>query len=208
MNIVVYIAHVDDETFFCGGTIAKYAAQGHNVYIVWGNNGIVVHGRPGVCYRDQAERIADSLGVSLGNIFFLNIPTMEFEIYGQLELNKRFEALGLQPDLIITHSAYDINEDHRVVFKSALVQARCYKKPISILSCEYIGGSIKFNPTFYVDISNFMNTKIKTLKRIECEMREHPHQRSIEAVQAKALVRGSECGCRFAEAFEVIRWIK
>jgi len=207
MNIVVYVAHVDDEILYCGGTIAKFISENHQVFIVWANNGIVVHGRPGVSYRQESEKIATCLGVPLSNCFFLNIPTMEFDKYGQLELNKRFESLGLKFDLIITHSEHDINEDHRIVFKSALVQARCYGRPVGLLCCEYLGGSTTFAPNLYVNIEKFMNKKLLTLEKIVCEMREFPHQRSIEAIEAKARVRGSECGCKYAEAFEVKRWL-
>jgi LmbE family N-acetylglucosaminyl deacetylase len=31
MNILVVVAHPDDPEFFCGGTIAKWSAEGHHV---------------------------------------------------------------------------------------------------------------------------------------------------------------------------------
>jgi hypothetical protein len=37
------------------------------------------------------------------------------------------------------------------------------------------------------------------------EMGEHPYPRSAEALRALAILRGSEYGARYAEAFDVIR---
>ncbi len=34
LNIVAIIAHPDDLTFFCAGTIAKWSADGHNIYVL------------------------------------------------------------------------------------------------------------------------------------------------------------------------------
>lgn len=207
MEVVFYVAHVDDETLFAGGTIHKAVLAKKNVHIVYASNAIVAHGRPGNNYRQEADKIATILGVRKSNMHFLNIPTMEFEKYGQLELNKRFESLKLNPDLIVTHSEHDVNKDHKIVFESAMVQARCYQKPIALLCCEYIGNSTGFHPNFYVDITNNMYSKIKALQAIDCEMEKYPHQRSYKAVWARAMVRGSECGVKFAEAYEVKRWI-
>ena len=206
MKIVIYIAHVDDDVIFCGGTIAKLSMC-NEVYIVYASNGIIVHGRPGLNLREEAFRSGNILGIQKENIKFLNIPTMEFESYGQLSLNMRFEALKLEPDLIITHARNDVNKDHKIVFESALVQARSYKKPVSIISCEYIGNGGQFHLNMYVDITETMEKKIEALKQIKCELCDPPHPRSLEAIRSKAFVRGTECGCNYAEAFEVIKWI-
>lgn len=46
MNLLAIFAHPDDESFFCAGTLAKYAAQGHGVYLICatrGEQGQIVH---------------------------------------------------------------------------------------------------------------------------------------------------------------------
>ncbi|MHC4397443.1 MAG: PIG-L deacetylase family protein [Planctomycetota bacterium] len=202
MLVVVYVAHVDDDALYMGGTIAKLSKK-HEVRIVYANNGVVVHGRKGggMDYRHEARKISTRLGVA--GFHFLNIPTMEFETYGQLELNKRFEKLGYKPDLILTHSEHDINEDHRIVFKSAQIQARCTEKSVRLLCCEPLQ-----NPNFFVRLSKkAFRHKIAVLKEIDCEMRNFPHPRSYTSIEALAFVRGATCGCEYAEAFEVKRWV-
>lgn len=39
MRLLAIFAHPDDESFFCAGTLAKYAAEGHRVYLICATRG-------------------------------------------------------------------------------------------------------------------------------------------------------------------------
>jgi LmbE family N-acetylglucosaminyl deacetylase len=39
MRLLAVFAHPDDESFFCAGTLAKYAAEGHQVYLICATRG-------------------------------------------------------------------------------------------------------------------------------------------------------------------------
>jgi LmbE family N-acetylglucosaminyl deacetylase len=68
------------------------------------------------------------------------------------------------------------------------------------------GQSIEpFIPNVYVDISETFVTKIEAMKAYESELKQYPHPRSLEIVEALAKKRGSEVGVKFAEAFMLIR---
>lgn len=46
MNLLAVFAHPDDEVFSCGGTLARYAAAGHDVYLLCatrGEEGEIIH---------------------------------------------------------------------------------------------------------------------------------------------------------------------
>ena len=66
----------------------------------------------------------------------------------------------------------------------------------------------KFNPNYFVDISNFIKHKINALKIYKSEIRKYPHSRSLKNVRALAQVRGTSCGRNYAEAFVVSRIIQ
>lgn len=201
MEIVVYVAHVDDELIGAGGTILKWAKE-HTIRIVYASNGIVVHGRPGHDYRNTAREIGHLLGAR--SVDFLNIPTMEFDKYGQLELNKRFLQLGISYDLIITHSPSDVNKDHQIVYQSAQVLSRYC--PSKLLCCDSIGFDTVFTPNFFVDITDTIKRKHQILNLIKEEMRKFPHERSHRALRAKAEHWGSKVGFKSAEAFDCKKW--
>lgn len=201
MEVLVYVAHVDDEIVGCGGTIAKLARE-HVVHVVYANTGIVFHKGPGKSLRDDAFKSGKLLGIEPNNIHFLDLPTMEFDIHGHLKLNKCIEKLGLDPDLVITHSGYDdINVDHAAVFASARVQARPLNKPRSLISFEIGSHSNWFMPNTYVDITETLLLKLGAMECIISEIRDYPHPRSKKFVIVQAMVRGVECGCKYAEAF-------
>lgn len=71
-----------------------------------------------------------------------------------------------------------------------------------------VGGTILKHINNYVDIAEFIDEKLEILKNYNGEFREYPHPRSIEGVKILAQYRGLEIGCKYAEAFQIIRSIK
>ena len=62
-----------------------------------------------------------------------------------------------------------------------------------------------FVPNYYVDISDFLDKKIKIAKTYQGELRNCPFPRSAENIEALATIRGSQAGCRYAESFLVLK---
>lgn len=121
-DILVISAHPDDETLFSGGTMAKYAQQGHAVFILEttrGEGGEV--GEPPLttrenlaAFREQEVReAARTLGAR--DIFFLSFIDPYMEINGiarriDVPLTDFAAAIAeyvrqIKPDLIITHGS-------------------------------------------------------------------------------------------------------
>ena len=62
-----------------------------------------------------------------------------------------------------------------------------------------------FRPNLFVDISEQLDSKLKLLAIYESEIGELPFPRSLDAVRAVALLRGSQMGVQAAEAFQILR---
>ena len=117
--------------------------------------------------------------------------------------------------MIYTHSAADLNVDHRITLEATLTAFRPqptekYTEIISFevqSSSEYGHKSLfgEFSPNMFVDISDFWELKEKALFPIQKEMRAYPHSRSIEALSFLSNHRGSQVGLEKAEAFEMLR---
>ena len=121
-TILAISAHPDDETLFCGGTLAKYSQQGHAVFILEttrGEGGEV--GDPPLtspenlgAFREQEARDA-SRALGAEDIFFLPFIDPHMEINGiprqiDVPLDDFAGAIEayvtrLSPDLIITHGS-------------------------------------------------------------------------------------------------------
>ena len=120
--ILVVSAHPDDETLFAGGTLAMYAKEGHDVYILEttrGEGGEV--GEPplatlenlGAVREQEVRNAARALGAR--KIFFLPYVDPHMEIGGtprkiDAPIQEFAKAIGeymgrIQPDLVITHGS-------------------------------------------------------------------------------------------------------
>ena len=121
-TILAISAHPDDETLFAGGTLARYAEQGHDVTILEttrGEGGEV--GDPPLttqknlgAFREQEVRCA-SRKLGMRDIFFLPFIDPFMEVNGiprriDTPLADFIAALTehierIQPDLVITHGS-------------------------------------------------------------------------------------------------------
>lgn len=63
-------------------------------------------------------------------------------------------------------------------------------------------------PNVYVEISDFLDIKLKALQAYQLEMRPAPHSRSIEHAEHLAWHRGHSVGVVAAEAFVAIRLMR
>ena len=79
----------------------------------------------------------------------------------------------------------------------------------TLSSTEWKGNKQKsFFPNYFINIENQIKNKIKYLSFYKSEIRKFPHSRSYEGVKALAKYRGIMSGLKYAEAFELIRYIK
>jgi hypothetical protein len=60
----------------------------------------------------------------------------------------------------------------------------------------------------FVDISTFLERKVRAMELYESEAREFPHPRSPDALSAIARHWGSVVGVEAAEPFELVRQIR
>ena len=125
MNVLAVLAHPDDESLFCGGTLAKHAKQGDTVMVVVLADGVT--SRDGARIEDvasrkaQCERACEILGVSQD--YAPLFPDQRSDTVAQLTINKAAEHLiGLySPEMVYTHHVGDLNLDHRRVAEAVLV---------------------------------------------------------------------------------------
>lgn len=216
MKVLVIAPHPDDEVLGCGGTIAKHTKEGDDVYLCivtkaytpdWSEE--FLKNRP-----KKIEEANKILGIK--KTYILDYPTVKLDTIPQKELNAAISKVvnEVNPDILYIPHKGDLNKDHRLVFEASLVAIRPANHKVKrILSYETLsetewGLSLEpFAPNVYVDISETFETKIEAMKAYESELRQYPHPRSLEIIEALAKKRGSEAGLKLAEAFILIREI-
>jgi len=213
MKVLVVVAHPDDETLGCGGTIAKHTLSGDEVYCLILMEQLTSRGITEE-QKDNSIRAAKVLGIK--ELFFDKFPDQQFDSVPFLNIVKSIEKVKeeVNPNTIYTHYEYDLNLDHRITFQACLTAFR----PLPGVSVKEIyslevpssteWGSKTFTPNVFVDISETFDKKIEALKCYESELRKYPHPRSIEAIRVLAKYRGYQSGLEMAETFQLVRWIK
>lgn len=214
-NIVLIAPHPDDETLGAGGTIAKFAESGSNisVLIVSGHLPPIYKAKEFEKTKKEALLAFDKLGVH--NFKFLKIPATTVHRYPTAELNKKILDFinNYKPEMVLIPFC-DRHIDHRTIFDSAVVACRPIKSysPKIVLAYETIsethwnvpGVEPSFNPEFYINIDKTLKKKISALEKYKSQLKNN-ESRSLAATKALAKFRGSQNGCKYAEAFKVIR---
>ena len=225
-DILIIAAHPDDDILGCGGFIAKYKnkvniriifiAEGSSCRfpsLVENSNAIqeTIKKRNG--YAKDALKI---LGVN--NIFFYNLPCGRLDSIPIIEINKIIENEldSFKPDVVMTHSENDTNNDHRIVYRSSLMATRpgAFKNLKTVMSYEVISSSewnfsSAFIPNHFESLSlKQVNLKWNALMCFKSEIGEYPHPRSEIGIQTLAQYRGMQSGYKYAEAFKIIRNFK
>lgn len=216
-NVLVVVAHPDDEILGVGGTILKHVKQGDRVSIlVLGDGETARDANVDIAKREnQAQAVGQALGIQ--EMILKKLPDNKFDSLPLLEIVKEVEKVidKLKPETVYTHCPYDLNVDHRLTFQAVLTACRPQpdlgvKKILAFETLSSTEWQIKdksnmFSPTEYNDISEFIAKKIEALKIYQDELRDYPHPRSVEGVKILAQYRGMEVGYKYAEAFQIIR---
>lgn len=216
MRILVFAPHNDDEVLGVGGTIAKYAKQGHEVYIcevtAWFENQKVTEE-----LQMQAQKAHDILGVK--DTFFLNLPVVQLKETATRVKNRLFCDMvnRIKPNISFIPHVGDMHIDHYETTMAAMVALRPINNPQ--LNAVYAYETLSetewnipnvtnvFLPTVYSDICNTFELKIKAMQCFTSQLHDFPHPRSLKAMEALANLRGSTVGVEYAEAFSLVRSI-
>ncbi len=222
MKILVIAAHFDDEVYGCGGTIAKLADKGHEIYACVLTDSCSSqykgHAHEMIAQKKtESEEVNKILGIIETHIF--DFPDMQLDTIPHVELNKAIEQciIEINPEVVYTHHGSDVNKDHRLVFESTMVAVRpikdssvkrvlCYEVPSSTEWAPPTPSNM-FAPNVFVDIEDVVEKKIDAIKAYNSELREYPHPRSVENVINQAHLRGASVGLKAAESFMLIREI-
>lgn len=204
-DILVLAPHTDDGEFGCGGTIARFVAEGKQVYYVAFSiaRTSVRPELPENILELEVKAATIKLGISPENLIILDFPVRRFPEHRQgiLEALVRLEN-EINPDLILLPSAQDVHQDHQVIAAEGL---RAFKRQ-TILGYEEPWNNIVFETRCLIALE-----KQHIAKKIEAvhayRSQNHRAYFDDEFIWSLARVRGTQIETNYAEAFEVLRWV-
>lgn len=222
MKILVIAPHADDESLGVGGTIARYAREGHDVYVAVmtgpGENEHPIIPRSGWdIVRAEAGEACKILGVK--KLIFREIPAVLVSDEPTWKVNREVASVldEVQPDVLYVPFPFDLHQDHRHLYYACSVAWRPSSSTgfnikevyaYEVLSETHWNAPYLepgFLPNIWIDISQTLETKLAALSCYKSQMRKFPDVRSVEAIEALARLRGAQMSMHAAEAFVLIR---
>jgi bacillithiol biosynthesis deacetylase BshB1 len=225
LDILVLAAHPDDAELGCGGTIAKFIAQGFKVGIVDLTQGeLGTRGTPEI-RKSEAEESSGILGITarenlyLADGFFRNIKEDKLAI---VKAVRKF-----QPEIVLANAVFDRHPDHGRA--SELIYDACFVAGLSKVETKLDGESQpawrprnvyhfiqsqSLQPDFIIDISEYWEMKLKAIKAFKSQFYD-PYNSEPETyisnpgflkmVEARAIEHGHAIGVKYGEGFTVRR---
>jgi LmbE family N-acetylglucosaminyl deacetylase len=195
LRFMVCGGHPGDPEYGCGGTIARLTSYGHDVSLLYLNQGDwpPIPAEVRLAEAQKACEILKSRRLYAGQLNSRAIvDASHYDIYRKILEQER-------PDAVLTHWPLDNHRDHRacstLTYDAWLQMGKSY----SLYYYEVSNGedTQQFLPAYYVDFSAF-----EPLKRAACYAHASQSPDRFYALQdSVAAFRGVESGYKRAEAF-------
>lgn len=199
MRILAIGAHPDDIEIGCGGTLIKYARQGHEVFLLVMTDG-GASGEGGIRRTEQevAAGILQSVKLFWGDYPDTAIPLDRDSI-------QRVERIihTVEPDFIFVHYQDDTHQDHRHLSVSTITATRYTR---NVLFFEGLTTQ-NFSPSVFVDVDAVLERKVAALEAHGSQV----HKTNIRGLtivdiaRSSAHFRGIQGRVRNAEGFVPLR---
>jgi N-acetylglucosamine malate deacetylase 1 len=228
-RLLVISPHADDEAYGCAGTIARIKDLGGEVFIMIMSVGDLKHydGTDAIVKKETRKeefiKTAEFLKVDDYDIVYedtekhLRLDALpRRELIAKIERESKVSIDRIKPTMIAL-PAISYNQDHCAVFYAGFSATRpnlphikpfqkvvlTYDNPTLFWNTEYE----KFHPNFYVDITKYLDIKLKAMSLHKSQLRDSLHHCSIDNLKNLVHLRGREISVEAAEAFMCYRFV-
>jgi LmbE family N-acetylglucosaminyl deacetylase len=204
-KILILAPHTDDGEFGCGGSISRWVSEGKEVYYVAFSSAkkSVPPGMPEDVLEKEVQAATRVLGIGPKNLILYKYPVREFPTYRQ-QILEDMVALGnrLSPELVLLPSTNDTHQDHQTIQQEGF---RAFKRT-SMIGYEMPYNNMNFSTNLFVVLDDeHVNKKLKALTCYKSQAQKA--YAAVDFITSLASVRGTQIGVKYAEAFEVMRWV-
>lgn len=206
-KILLLSPHTDDVELGCGGSVAKFIEQGHDV--LWIAFSVAEDSLPEGLPKDtlakEFEKVIQLYGLGPQDHQILSFRVRHMSEFRQDVLDHLVKVRSeFTPQIVIGPSMHDYHQDHQVV---ANEMVRAFKTTSSIISYELPWNNIRFDSQLFITLTEeHMRKKWEALQEYGSQMIRSRGYFEKEFIFGTARMHGVQCNEKYAEAFEVIRW--
>jgi len=194
-NVLVLSPHTDDAEIGAGGTISKLTKKNINVNMI------------AFSWCDEKENI-ESVKKAAKTLSIKNLKILDFK--RRIFPKQRQEILQVlydynqenQPDLVLAPTTTDLHQDHNTITQEAM---RAFKSS-TILGYEMPWNNIQITTNSFIPLEEkHVKQKISALKSYKTQL--HRYYFDEEYLRSILRMRGTQIQTKYAEAFEVIKFV-
>ena len=187
-------AHVDDVELCAGGFLIRQLSLGHECTVI--------------------SLSSQYNGVSLIHEWLESMNVIKPDFCWIKDFRTRYFAESRQQileylctlkdfDYVVTHSAKDTHQDHKVVGEESL---RAFKNS-NLITYSGEWNNRNINKTYFIELfKDNVTQKIEALKRYQSQV--HRPYMHPDYIWSNAMNNGIICGTKYAEAFELINMVE
>jgi LmbE family N-acetylglucosaminyl deacetylase len=215
-NLVI-APHPDDETLGVGGILLKKKFEGESI----GWLTITSMGQKQGWTKDKVKNRQNEIAqitkfYDFNFVHHLDFPATLLDTVPRSNLVTEISNAinDYRPTDIYLPNRSDIHSDHLVTFDAAMSALKWFRYDAieriysyeTLSETEFSTDRARiFRPNVFVDITDYLDSKIKAMELYVGEIGNFPFPRSAEALKSLAMVRGSTSGFYYAEALELIK---
>ncbi len=204
-RVLVLAPHTDDGEFGCGGSIAHFLELGKVVYYVAFSTAekSVPANLPRDILKTEVKAATGILGIPQENLMVYDYEVRKLNYVRQDILEELIRIKNdIEPDLVLLPSPNDMHQDH---FSVSMEGLRAFKQ-VSILGYEIPWNNITFHTQAFIKLDkSHVEKKIEALKayKSQCDRT----YATEDFIWSLVKTRGTQIGVKYAETFEVVRWV-
>ncbi len=205
-RVLVLAPHTDDGELGCGGTISRMVEEGREVYYAAFSTAAesVPPPFPPDILEKEVREGTKVLGIPPANLLVYkykvrHLPHLRQEILEELVRMKR----EIDPTTVFLPSAQDLHQDHQTIHIEGL---RAFKT-VTVLGYELPWNNLSFDYRHFCILTRaHVQTKIAALRCYQSQ--QHRPYTQEEFIWSWARTRGGQIMVEYAEAFDVLRWVR
>ena len=205
-RILVLAPHTDDGELGCGGTISRMVEEGGEVYYAAFSTAAesVPPPFPPDILEKEVREGTKVLGIPAANLLVYqyavrHLPHLRQEILEELVRIKR----EIDPGTVFLPSAQDLHQDHQTIHLEGL---RAFKT-VTVLGYELPWNNLSFDYRHFCVLTRaHVQTKIAALRCYQSQ--QHRPYTQEDFIWSWARSRGGQIMVEYAEAFDVLRWVR
>jgi len=148
--------HPDDIELGCFGTMARLTDEGNKIHLL-----VLTRGEGGASEGDRIKEAEESASLIKAKLYIENLPDRFIsDGWETISVIEKFIE-KINPSQVYIPTASDTHQDHRATFNACMVACRPVKE---IYAYETPSTSRNFTPNIFVDITKYIDLKIKAIK--------------------------------------------